>query len=173
VVTIRRATVADAAMLSELALKIFMDTFAAQNDPGDVALHAERSYSSEIQRQELEDPTLTYLVAEVDGETAGFAMIGQPKSESCSGLDAPVELFRFYVDKNWHGKGVAMPMMEACYNEARLLGGRTICLGVWQHNLRAIRFYEKIGYRKAGTQPYILGKDEQTDWVMVREVPVG
>jgi ribosomal protein S18 acetylase RimI-like enzyme len=173
VVTIRHATVADAKLLSELALKIFLDTFAAQNGPDDIALHARRSYSVEIQRSELEDSKLTYLIAEMDGKPAGFAMIGEPRSESCEGLDTPVELFRFYVDKDWHGKGVAAPMMDACYEEARARGGRTICLSVWEHNPRAIRFYEKIGYRKAGTQPYLLGTDMQTDWLMMKEVPVG
>ena len=64
-------------------------------------------------------------------------------------------------------------MMEACYAEARARRGRTVCLSVWQQNPRAIRFYEKLGYRIAGTQPYILGNDVQTDWVMTREVPLG
>ena len=100
-------------------------------------------------------------------------MIGEARSESCAGLDAPVELFRFYVDKEWHGMGIAVPMMDAVYNEARARNGRTICLSVWQHNPRAIRFYEKIGYRIAGTQPYVLGTDVQTDWLMTREVPLG
>jgi ribosomal protein S18 acetylase RimI-like enzyme len=100
-------------------------------------------------------------------------MIGEPRSESCAGFEKPVELFRFYVDKEWHGKGIAVPMMDAVYEEARVRSGRTICLSVWQHNPRAIRFYEKIGYRIAGTQPYVLGNDVQTDWLMTREVPVG
>jgi len=38
---------------------------------------------------------------------------------------------------------------------------------------RAIRFYEKNGYKIAGTQPYILGNDVQTDWIMTREIPLG
>jgi len=100
-------------------------------------------------------------------------MIGAPRSESCNNFEAPIELFRFYVDKQWHGKGIAVPLMEACYDEARQRGGKTICLSVWQHNPRAIRFYEKAGYTKSGTQPYVLGDDVQTDWVMTREVPIG
>ena len=172
-VRIRNATPADAALVSELALRIFMDTFAAQNKPGDIAKHVAQRYSVEIQRDELNDPSLTYLIAEVDGIAAGFAMIGGPRSESCSNFAKPIELFRFYVDKSWHGKGVALPLMQACYEEALRRGGETICLSVWEHNPRAIRFYEKIGYVKSGTQPYVLGDDVQTDWVMAREIPRG
>jgi ribosomal protein S18 acetylase RimI-like enzyme len=168
--TIRQATSADAEVLSNLALKIFLDTFGAQNKPEDVELHAKHSYSRDIQLGEINDPALTYLIAEMDGTPAGFAMIGVPRSESCSRFDAPIELFRFYVEKTWHGKGIAQPMMKACENVARSLGGKTICLSVWLENPRAIRFYEKIGFRKEGTQPYVLGNDVQTDWVMVRDL---
>jgi ribosomal protein S18 acetylase RimI-like enzyme len=168
--TIRKATAADADVLSELALKIFLDTFGAQNNPEDIELHASRSYSREIQLAEINDPTLTYLLAVVDGQPAGFAMIGLPRSESCSKFDKPVELFRFYVEKSWHGKGIAQPMMKECEKIARSLGGGTICLSVWLENPRAIRFYEKVGFRKEGTQPYILGNDVQTDWVMARDI---
>ena len=171
--TIRRGAPEDAPRLADLALKIFLDTFGPENDPADIQLHAARSYGRDIQLRELNDPSLTYFIAEVDGKPAGFAMIGEPRSPSCEGLDSPIELFRFYVDKDWHGKGIAVPMMEACYEEARARGGRTICLSVWQKNPRAIRFYEKIGYKIAGTQPYILGTDAQTDWLMTREVPLG
>lgn len=166
--TIRRATAADAEVLSDLALRIFLDTFAAQNTAEDIQIHVERSYSRDIQLEEINDSSLTYLIAEVEGKPAGFAMIGSPRSESCSRFPAPIELFRFYVDKDWHGKGIAQPMMKACEDVARSLGGKTICLSVWLENPRAIRFYEKIGFRKEGTQPYVLGNDVQTDWVMAR-----
>jgi ribosomal protein S18 acetylase RimI-like enzyme len=169
-VTIRRATADDAGLLSELARKIFFDTFGPGNTPENMAIHARKSYSREIQLRELNDESLTYLIAESDGEPAGFAMIGRPRSRSCDTFTAPIELFRFYVDERWHGKGVAQPMMRACEEEAVRRGGRTICLNVWEHNPRAIRYYEKIGFRKEGTVPYILGNEVQTDWVMVREI---
>jgi diamine N-acetyltransferase len=172
-VTIRRATAADAELLSRLARKIFLDTFGPQNKPEDIEIHAQKSYSREIQLREIEDESLTYLIAEVDGSPAGFAMIGVPRSESCRNFAAPIELFRFYIDKSWHGQGVAQPLMQACEDEARRRNGQTICLSVWQENPRAIRFYEKIGFHTAGTQPYILGNDVQTDWVMVRDITGG
>ena len=169
--TIRRATSDDAAVVADLAERIFRDTFGPKNRPEDIELHARQRYGPDKQRAEIEDPSLTYLIAEVDGEAAGFAMIGLPRSASAERFDKPIELFRFYVDKEWHGKGIAVPMMDACYDEARRRGGKTIMLNVWQENPRAIRFYEKIGYRIEGTTPYILGGDVQTDWIMVREIP--
>jgi ribosomal protein S18 acetylase RimI-like enzyme len=113
---------------------------------------------------------MTYLIAEVDGAPAGFALVGTPESKACLAFDAPIELFRFYVDKAWHGQGVAQRLMAAVEEEAIARAGRTICLGVWEHNTRAQRFYEKAGFRDVGSQPYLLGNDMQTDRVMVREI---
>ena len=36
-----------------------------------------------------------------------------------------------------------------------------IWLGVWEKNLRAIRLYEKWGFKKVGTKEFILGSDLQ------------
>jgi ribosomal protein S18 acetylase RimI-like enzyme len=167
---IRRATEGDAALLSELALRIFMDTFGPDNDPADMKIHADRSYRPDIQLAELREKGKIYLIAEVDGVPAGFAMLGDPESASCDGFDDPIELFRFYVDKAWHGRGIARPLMDAVIDLARELGGETICLGVWEKNPRAMRFYEKVGFRDVGSQPYLLGNDLQTDRVMVLDI---
>ena len=41
-----------------------------------------------------------------------------------------------------------------------------IWLGVWEHNINAIRFYEKQGFEKFDTHIFKLGNDEQTDNLM-------
>ena len=53
-VTIRTATAADAAVVADLARRTFYDTFAATNDPADMALHLERAYSVDQQTRELD-----------------------------------------------------------------------------------------------------------------------
>jgi ribosomal protein S18 acetylase RimI-like enzyme len=75
---------------------------------------------------------------------------------------------RFYVDRPWFGRGVAPALMAACAAEARRRGGDVLWLGVWERNARAIAFYEKCGFRRVGIQPFQLGSDRQTDYVMAR-----
>jgi ribosomal protein S18 acetylase RimI-like enzyme len=41
---------------------------------------------------------------------------------------------------------------------------------VWENNLRAVRFYEKNGFRDVGAHVFVLGSDVQTDRVMWRGV---
>ena len=39
-------------------------------------------------------------------------------------------------------------------------------LGVWEENHRAIKFYEKNGFKVFGKHKFVLGKDVQTDLLM-------
>lgn len=43
-------------------------------------------------------------------------------------------------------------------------------LGVWEHNHRALRFYEKNGFIAFGTHIFQLGNDQQTDILMKKSV---
>ncbi|MBU2267899.1 MAG: GNAT family N-acetyltransferase, partial [Bacteroidetes bacterium] len=41
-----------------------------------------------------------------------------------------------------------------------------IWLGVWEHNIKAIKFYQKQGFEKFDEHVYPIGDDPQTDWMM-------
>ncbi|ULQ53873.1 GNAT family N-acetyltransferase [Flavihumibacter fluvii] len=45
-------------------------------------------------------------------------------------------------------------------------GFPTVCLGVWERNEKAIRFYLKNGFEKLGSPIFLLGNHPQTDWLM-------
>jgi len=81
-----------------------------------------------------------------------------------------VEVWRFYVDRAWHGAGVARPLMDAALEAARELGAGSVWLSVWERNPRAIAFYTKCGFRDVGSKLFIVGSDRQTDRVMAREI---
>lgn len=168
--TIRRATVADAALVAELAARTFEETFASQNRPEDMEAHRARVYGEAQQRREIEDPDGLTLLVEMEGETIGYAQLRRGHAPPGYACEAPVEIGRFYVVHGWHGRGVAQALMAAARAAAIDLGGATLWLGVWERNPRAIAFYAKCGFRDAGSQPYIVGSDVQTDRVMVSEL---
>ena len=160
---IRKATRADAAALAELAERTFRDAFAAQNRAEDIETYVARVYGEAQQRAEIEDPAVITLVIEDGGALTGFAQL---RRES----ETRIEIARFYVDRAFHGRGLAQSLMDAALSAARNAGAATIWLGVWEHNARAIRFYEKCGFADTGSHPFLLGNDVQTDRVMEREV---
>ena len=161
---IRVATPADAATLAAISLKTFVDTFAPHNRAADIDAYTSVAFSEEKQRRELETPGIVTLLGEEDGETIAYSQL----RHTPGGPHGDVEIARFYVDRPHHGRGIAQLLMDSVEQNARALGGTRIWLGVWEHNLRAIAFYRKRGFVQCGAQPFLLGSDLQTDWVMNR-----
>lgn len=163
---IRPATPADAEALAEFGERTFRDAFAADNRPDDVESYVAATYSVERQRADLADPLRTTLVVESGGRLVAYAQLRAGPPPSCVTGPSPLELLRFYVERASHGRGVARTLMDAVRSAARAGGAETLWLGVWERNARAIAFYAKCGFRDAGSQPFILGSDRQTDRVM-------
>lgn len=167
---IRRATPDDAAVIAEISERVFVRTFAPDNDPANVAAYTRAAFGEAIQRAELEDPAVTYLLLEVDGQLAAFAQLRAGATDPAVQGDAPVELQRFYVDHDYHGRGVAAHLMQACIDTALAQGGHVLWLGVWERNARAIRFYEQRGFVDVGAKTFQMGNDLQSDRVMARPI---
>ena len=165
---IRRATSADAQLITTLGTETFVASFGAQNTPENIAKHLFHAYGAEIQQRELADPRFTYLLAEMDGRTAGYACVREGAPPPCVAGAAPIEVLRFYVVQEFHGSGIAQALMDACADDARARGGHTLWLGVWEQNPRAIRFYKKWGFEDVGGQTFMLGDDPQQDRVLAR-----
>jgi diamine N-acetyltransferase len=163
---IRRATLADAQLIASVGADSFATSFGAQNTPENLAKHLANAFGEEIQTRELSDPAVTYLIAEQDGRIAGYAQVRDGDAPPCVTGATPVEVRRFYVLQNFHGTGIAQALMNACADEARARGGRTLWLGVWERNPRAIRFYTKWGFEDVGGQTFMLGDDPQQDRVL-------
>jgi GNAT superfamily N-acetyltransferase len=168
--TIRAAVDADAGALAELAERTFRAAFEADNTAEDMAAHVARSYSPARQAAELADPALATLVAEHDGALVAYAQLRRGSAPACVTGPSPVEVWRFYVDQVWHGRGLARALMGAAAGAASDGGAATLWLGVWERNPRAMAFYGKMGFTPVGAQVFLLGDDPQRDLVMAAPV---
>lgn len=63
--------------------------------------------------------------------------------------------------------------MAAAIGIAEARGADQVWLGVWEHNPRAIAFYNIWGFAAVGAHIFPLGTDPQRDIVMTRAVGRG
>ena len=77
-----------------------------------------------------------------------------------------MELERFYILNEFQGLQIGQSVLQKVLKIAEEKGVAFLWLGVWDKNSRAIRFYERHGFKKFGSHPYYLGKDKQTDYLM-------
>jgi GNAT superfamily N-acetyltransferase len=164
--TVRHGVPADAARLSAFGYRVFHAAFAADNDPDDFEAYIAAAYTPAAQARELADPTITTLLAaDAHDVLLAFAQVRASAVPDCVADSSAVELWRFYVDQAWHGRGVARVLMDVVHDEARRRGAGAIWLGVWEHNPRAQAFYRKCGFTPVGSHIFMVGSDPQTDQI--------
>jgi GNAT superfamily N-acetyltransferase len=167
---IRLAVADDAGSLADLAARTFHNTFAADNDPELLAIHMARAYNPSAQRAEIANPAMRTILVEIAGQAVAYTQLRPWSVDTppCVRGPEPCEIMRFYVDRPWIGRGVAQHLMNAALDEARSLGAKTIWLGVWEFNPRAIAFYRKCGFELVGDHEFLFADVVQTDLVMSR-----
>jgi GNAT superfamily N-acetyltransferase len=168
----RQAALEDAEILTDLAYTTFWDAFAhhPKNAPDDLAYYMRQAFSLDHISAELADPESLFLIAEIDGEPAGYAKLVFESTEPDIIAEWPVELSRLYSHQKFLGQGVGQTLMDACFDRAREAGRDVMWLGVWEYNPRAQRFYEKNGFNFVGKHTFLLGSDPQTDLLMQKRL---
>ena len=174
----RVATPADAEEVAALAARTFALACPPTTTVEAIAEHIRTVLSPARFRAHLEDSAHRVLLAEVDGRPVGYTMLvacppADPDVAGALRLRPEVELSKVYVEAGMHGIGVARPLMAETLRIARELPGERgrdaeagIWLGVNEHNARAIRFYERSGFRIVGTRSFRLSDAVETDHVM-------
>lgn len=168
--TIRAAVDADAELLHDLARQTFPlacpQTTTHEAIAEFIALHLSvRSFT-----EYLADPAREILIAEVDGQPAGYVLLcseepSDPDVAQALSVHPTMELSKCYVLSDFHGAGIARVLIESGVAFARSAGFAAMWLGVNQENVRANRFYEKMGFRLAGTKKFLVGERWEDDYV--------
>ncbi|MCJ7677665.1 MAG: GNAT family N-acetyltransferase [Anaerolineales bacterium] len=169
---LRQATAKDNRLLAELGARTFGDTFGPDNTPEDMAAYLASAFGPRQQAAELADTGTVFLVADVEGESVGYARMKQGPAPACIIGQRPVEITRLYAIAPWIGRGVGAGLMRGCLARAQQRGCDVVWLDVWERNTRAIAFYRHWGFADVGTQPFVLGTDVQHDLLMARGVEI-
>lgn len=164
-INIRRISTGDASVLSVLAKQTFRDTFTGTCTEEDMQGFLEECYSETQLTTELGDDENYYFFAELEGKPVAYLLFKEqyesfPEIKKWKAL----ELKRIYVLQEYLGKGIAQKLMDFYLHFATENKYETVWLGVWEHNTRAQKFYEKYGFEDSGfTHDFPIGSTPQTD----------
>lgn len=157
---IRPATENDAALIAEISRETFTDTFAAQNTAANMQKFLSEQFSRKMLMQEVGQPGHIFFLAMIGETPAGYLFLKDIQP------DETIEISRIYVCSPFIGNGVGKMLMQTAIQYAKKENKKTVWLGVWERNHRAIRFYESFGFKKFSEHDFILGDDVQCDWLM-------
>ena len=150
-ITIRRAETGDARLIATLATVTFFEAYFEQDDPPDLADYIAASFSVDVVAEELADPETFYFLVHRGRPAVGYAKLRDKEPHASVTSRDAIELQRIYAVERVWGSGVGEQLLRYCIEFAKDLGKSVLWLGVWEENPRAIRFYEKHGFKRVGT----------------------
>lgn len=165
-IAIRKITVNDLNELQSIGKLTFAETFSSGNSEENMKAYLENGFSTEKLTTELSDPNAEFYFAELDGETIGYLKVNVGQSQTEIKDHNAIEIERIYVLKAFHGKKVGQILYNKAIAIAKEKNVDYVWLGVWEENPRAIRFYEKNGFKAFDKHVFKLGNDKQTDIMM-------
>ncbi len=165
-VVIRIASTDDTDALARLAKQTFLDAFERFNEPKNIREYVRQSFSPARIAKELLNESSTFFVAERDAELIAYAKVRSADTPACVGSDSATELERIYVAQPFMGTGIGQILLETAIQATRDTGNDILWLGVWEKNPDAVAFYERFGFSKVGHKAFMMGAEEQTDFIM-------
>lgn len=158
--------------LVQLEQQTFTETFKSFYTPEDLAAFLHDKKSREALSAEMAAPGALFFILWQENTPAGFLKLNLHKQPDSDGpLPAPVmEIEKIYVLQQFQGLRLGKQLIEYSCRIAAENGIHTIWLGVWEHNEKAIRFYQQQGFEKFGIHHFYIGNQTDTDWLMKKHL---
>lgn len=166
-ITIRKATLNDAAVLAKIGADTFYHTFRPYNTEEDMQAYLAKSYNQELITSNLANPAIHYFICEDHGACVGYIKLVEGTHYDGIG-DHAIELEKIYVLHTYFGTTAGKLLMDKAISYSREQGFKNLFLGVWQENKRAVAFYNKTGFTTVTTRQFKLGETICDDFIMVK-----
>jgi ribosomal protein S18 acetylase RimI-like enzyme len=157
-ITITHANVSHAATIATIGKKSFRKAFESLfSNKEELLEYLENTYCPIKLLKSLRKENNIYLLAEVDGQPAGFVKIKKISLNEHIESVAQMELQKIYVLQEYHGQGVGTTLLKEAVNIAKEVYPDYIWLDTHISNENAIRFYERNGFKKIGKYFFTIG----------------
>lgn len=167
-ITLRKVELAEAGLLLDFSKKTFYDFFAHLNDPANIEAYAAVAFTPQKMQAELSNPDSEFYFAMLDGQVAGYLKLNFGITQTEFRDKKALEVERIYVSGEHHGKHIGRQLLNFAVDTAINRQLDYVWLGVWEHNHKAIGFYQHHGFEIFSSHEFSLGDDRQTDLLMRR-----
>ncbi len=153
--------------LLDIGRETFYNSFGPPiNSEKDIQDYLNKKFTLKQINRELEDPNSEFYFAKISSQIVGYLKVnyGNAQTEKIKGNSLEIE--RIYVIKALQGKKIGLQLFKKALTLAQSKKLNYIWLGVWEENTRAIKFYERNGFKAFDVHPFILGTSVQKDVMM-------
>lgn len=162
----------DANALSRLGRKTFTQTYAEYNTDKNLRKYLKASFSRKSTLEQLEDDGNFFLIARLNDRDVGYAKLRENNKPFHDKSINAVELERIYVLEEYQGEGIGENLLDKCLAFAKLRKYPVMWLGVWENNLKAVKFYQTQGFVVFGSHKFAFGDEQQNDYLMKKDLDI-
>jgi diamine N-acetyltransferase len=165
-ITFRSASVTDIPLIRELARRVWSASYREMLPPEQIEYMLGWMYSEDALQRDLGEGVI-YEVIALAGEPIGYLALG-PNGER------EWKLHKLYLLPGHQGRGFGGEALEHACQLAASHGAHQLSLNVNKQNARAIRAYERAGFRRTGAVVNGIGGGfVMDDFVFARELSPG
>lgn len=168
--TYRKCDLNDLVDLIFISRKTFVEAYEKDNNPHDFKTYIDSAFDTQKLRTELENPNSEFHFIYLNKERAGYFKLNQNDAQGEPYGSESLELSRIYLLKEFQGHDVGKFTLLKIIELAKEKCKSWLWLSVWQRNEKAVRFYERHGFKTYDTQVFYVGSDAQIDWLMRLEL---
>ena len=163
---IKECSLEDIEKVKYISEKTFYETFSEDNTEENMENYLKENFSYDKMTSEISNTYSKFYIVESNDEVVAYMKINFDKAQTEEGYDNTIEVQRIYVLEDFKGKRIGKALIQKAIEIGKESNVDYLWLGVWEHNIKAIGFYEKLGFKKFDTHIFKLGDDEQVDHLM-------
>lgn len=150
------------------------EAFGPPHNPAElVDEYIASSITQPILETELQDSRSTFfLMVLPDGTLVGYAKLRKHVPPRRMKQRNAIEIQRIYLLQSQTGQGQGRALLQYCLDWARAQKYKAVWLGVWERNVRARAFYEKMGFEPLGFHYFQFGSERQRDLWLQKQLDV-
>ncbi len=155
---IKKATLEDANLLAEISVKAFLPAHGHSSPIADIETYITTNFSLENFQKELTNHNFIYYLMYHNKKLAGFSKVifNIPTKHVVEKNITKME--RLYLLKEFYGMHLGTKLMEFNTELAKKSKQHGIWIEVWKENLRAIKFYTKMGFEIVGSSRFTISE---------------
>lgn len=165
----RKAIASDAVKLSILYKQVYIQTYGVEGVSDEFANFIVKQFAVERLEGIIKNNPDNIFVAVYKNNLVGVVEIEFDKKAPVGNIVAP-ELNKLYILEWFCGMGIGEGLLKAAEETVRSKGIKQFWLWVLESNARAIRFYEKHGYKHIGDASFQMQVNKYENKVMLKEL---
>jgi diamine N-acetyltransferase len=171
-IVLRKLSKEDVNEISSIAKQTFYNAFSGTCTGKDMQHFLDFYYNENQILKEVENENMHYYFAEINNRAVAYMLFAEnnPGFKEMNNKKT-LELKRFYVHDEFHGKNIAQTMMNFFLQFAEKENYDIAFLGVWEYNYKAQNFYKKYDFGFTNHRhDFPIGETAQTDIYLLKHL---